>query len=78
MFPFQEADGSTAFVPKDSRFHFTLTLDEKGLLRFQAVGGDQRYLAFGSTGQQVKITARDLIRGDRTKQDQTLFSFSPL
>lgn len=79
-FAAEEADGSTTFVPKDSRFHFVLTLHEKGLLRFQAVGGDQRYLAFGSAGQQVKVTARDLSaqRADQTQQEQTLFSFSPL
>ena len=66
-----------AFVPKDDKFHFILTLD-KGLIRFQAVAGDQRYLAFGSTGEQVKVTGKDVKSGDNSKQQQTLFSFSPV
>ena len=74
----QEADKGMALVPKDNKLHFILTLDAKGLIRFQAVAGDQRYLAFGSTGEQVKVIGKDVKSGDKSKQQQTLFSFSPV
>jgi hypothetical protein len=72
----EEAAAATKFVPKDPKFHFILTLEKQGFLSFQAVGGDRRYLAFGSDGNQVAVTDKD--RSDNIKQFQTLFSFSPI
>ena len=75
---FQEADADT-FVPKDPKFHFVLTLAEEGFVRFKSAAGDGRYLAFGSTGEQVTVRTTGVISGgDRSKYTQTLFSFSPL
>jgi hypothetical protein len=64
------------FVPKESKFHFILTLADQGLLRFQAIDGDKRYLAFGSDGKQVTVTAKD--HDYQRKLFQTLFSASPV
>jgi hypothetical protein len=75
-FKAEEIDGDI-FLPKDPKFHFILTLAEEGFLRFKAVTGDRRYLAFGPTGEQVKV-GRVSPNGDRRKYTQTLFSFSPL
>ena len=75
--PFQESDVDTTFVPKDTKFHFILTLAEEGFIRFKSVAGDGRYLVFGSTGEQVTARATDVTPGgDRSKYIQTLFSIS--
>lgn len=69
-----QAEEVMEFFPKNDKFHFLLTLNETGLIRLQAIAGDQRFLAFGCTGEQVELTEKDINSTD--KLYQTLFSFS--